>query len=162
MRTLEGQLTIDREPNHEWGKLIVDDRIRRRCFELLGLDMMGFKYPDYEAHVSAFDRKEAQRIPEDFWYEGKWCKFTPTHLRVVNPESWGEVNACIILCVWCEALEHLREDLGFPALMYGEHEFHITIGVSDKKIDGCVDNIVRLFNQYLRDDLDKILTVEIE
>ena len=41
--------------------------------------------------------------------------------------------------------------------MYGDHEFHITIGVREEGIDGCVDNVVRLFNDYLKDDLDVIL-----
>lgn len=157
MMTFEGQLIIDRTPDDEWGKLVVDDGIRRKCFDLLGLGMIGFSLPDYEAHISVFDERECRRIPEDFPFEGKWCEFTVSHLRVVNPESWDEVNACIILCVKCKALERLRKALGFPPLMYGDHDFHITIGVREGKIDGCVDNVVRLFNDYLKDDLDVLL-----
>ena len=157
MKTFEGKLIIDREPDSEWGMLVVDDAIRQKCFDLLGLGFIGFSLPDYEAHISAFDKNETQQIPEDFWFEGKKCEFTISHLRVVNPNDWGEVNACIILCVKCKALEHLRKALGFPSLMYGDHEFHITIGVREDEIDGCVDNVVRLFNDYLKDDFDIIL-----
>ena len=157
MRTFDGKLRIDRTPDHEWGMLLVDEKIRQKCFDLLGLGMMGFSLPDYEAHISAFDRKEALQIPEGFWFEGRLCEYTVSHLRVVNPNDWGEVNACIILCVKCKALEHLRKALGFPPLMYGDHEFHITIGVREDEIDGCVDNVVRLFNDYLKDDFDVIL-----
>ena len=155
--TFEGQLVIDRENDSEWGYLAVSDEIRQKCFDLLGLGMIGFTLPDYEAHVSAFDENEVRQIPQDFWFEGKWCEFTLSHLRVVDPEGWEEVNACVILCVKCKPLEHLRKALGFPPLMYGDHEFHITIGISDKKIDGCIENVVRLFNEYLKDDLGEVL-----
>ena len=157
MRKFEGQLIIDRTPDDEWGKLVVDDGIRQKCFDLLGLGMIGFTLPDYEAHISAFDEKEVRQLPEDFWFDGKKCDFTISHLRVVNPKSWDEVNSCVILCVKCKALEHLRKAMGFPPLMYGDHEFHITIGVREGEIDGCVDNVVRLFNDYLKDDLDLVL-----
>lgn len=36
------------------------------------------------------------------------------------------------------------------------NSFHI-IGVREEEIDGCVDNVVRLFNDYLKDDFDVIL-----
>lgn len=157
MKTFDGKLKIDRTPDHEWGMLLVDENIRKKCFDLLGLGMIGFSFPDYEAHISAFDKKEVKKLPEDFWFDGKLCEFTISHLRVVNPNDWGEVNACIILCVKCKPLEHLRKSLGFPSLMYGDHEFHITIGVREGEIDGCVDNVVRLFNDYLKDDFDVIL-----
>lgn len=157
MNTFDGQLTIDRTPDDEWGMLVVDDAIRQRCFDLLGLGMIGFSLPDYEAHISAFDAREVRQLPDGFWFEGKRCEFTISHLRVVNPNDWDEVNACVILCVRCKPLEHLRKALGFPPLMYGDHEFHITIGIREDDIDGCVDNVVRLFNDYLKDDLDVIL-----
>lgn len=162
MNIYQGQLTIDRTEGDEWGKLVVDDAIRTKCFELLGLDMLGFSIPDYEAHMSAFDEKETRQLPNDFWFEGRWCEFKPTHLRVVNPEGWDEVNACVILCVECKPIERLRKALGFPAKMYGDHEFHVTIGISENKIDGCIENIIRLFNEYLKDDYDKILEVELQ
>lgn len=157
MRTFSGKLVLDRTPDDEWGYLKVDDGIRQKCFDLLGLGMIGFTLPDYEAHVSAFDAKEVRQIPEGFWYEGKTCDFTLSHLRVVNPENWNEVKACVILCVKCKALEKLRKALGFPPLMYGGHEFHITIGIREQEIDGGVDNVVRLFNDYLKDDFDLVL-----
>lgn len=157
MRTFDGKLVIDRTEGSEWGYLLVDGRILEQCFELLGLGMMGFTAPDHDAHISAFDEKEARQIPEDFWFEGRLCEFTISHLRVVSPNDWKGVKACVILCVQCKALEHLRKALGFPPLMYGDHEFHITIGVSDRKIDGCVENVVRLFNMYLKDDFDVVL-----
>lgn len=83
MKTFEGKLIIDRTPDDEWGKLVVDDAIRQKCFDPLGLGMIGFSLPDYE--------------------------------------------------------------------------FHITIGVREEDIDGCVDNVVRLFNDYLKDDFDVVL-----
>ena len=39
MNTFDGQLTIDRTPDDEWGMLVVDDAIRQKCFDLLGLGM---------------------------------------------------------------------------------------------------------------------------
>lgn len=155
--TFKGRLVIDRESGGEWGKLVVNDEIRQKCFDLLGLDMIGFDLPDYEAHISAFDRSEVRRIPKDFWFEGRSCDFRLSHLRVVDPEHWDEVRSCVILCVRCKPLERLRKALGFPPLMYGDHEFHITIGVKDGKIDGCIENVVRLFNEYLRDDFGEAL-----
>ena len=155
--TFKGRLVIDREPDSEWGCLLVDDRIRSRCFEMLGLEKLGFTLPDYEPHVSAFCKEEVQGLDNPLPQEGMECKFTLKHLKVVNPEDWDEVNSCVILCVECEPLERLRERLGLTPLMYGKHEFHVTIGVAEKGIDPSTENLVRLFNEYLKRDLGLLL-----
>ena len=87
MNTFDGKLIIDRTPDDEWGMLVVDDAIRQKCFDLLGLGMIGFSLPDYEAHISAFDAREVRQLPDDFWFEVKKCEFTISHLRVVNPND---------------------------------------------------------------------------
>lgn len=159
MISFDGQLVIDREPGNEWGYLLVDENIRRKCFDLLCLGDIGFSIPDYEAHISVFDEEEVKLIPNPIPEEGKWCEFVLSDLKVVNPEDWDEVNACIILCVDSKPLEHLRERCGFESLMYGSHQFHITIGISENGINEKVEEIVDLFNQYLKNDLETILSL---
>ena len=153
-----GKLVIDREEGSEWGYLLVDESIRNNCFALLGLGKLGYNLPDYEAHVSAFTEDEVRLLPNPLQVEGKYCEFAPMRLRVVNPEDWDEVNACVILCVRCKALEHLREQLGFEPLMYGNHEFHITIGISPNPISNIILNVVNLFNKNLSNNLAVVLS----
>ena len=153
----KGRLVIDREQGSEWGYLLVDGRIRSKCFEMLGLKNLGFVLPDYEPHISAFCREEVQGLEDHLPQEGMECEFTLKHLKVVNPEDWDEVNSCVILCVECGPLERLRKHLGLTPLMYGKHEFHITIGVAEKEIDPSVENLVRMFNEYLKRDLGLLL-----
>jgi len=155
---MKGKLVIDREPESEWGYLLVDESIRNRCFALLGLGELGYNLPDYEAHVSAFTEDEVRLLPNPLQVEGKYCEFTPTHLKVVNPEGWDEVNACVILCVECKALKHLREKYGFEPLMYGKHEFHITIGISPNSISQTIERVVDLFNMHLNRNFGIVLS----
>ncbi len=153
-----GKLVINREDGSEWGYLLVDESIRNKCFALLGLDELGYNLPDYEAHVSAFTEDEVRLLPNPLQVEGKYCEFAPTHLKVVNPENWNEVNACVVLCVECKALEHLRRRLGFEPLMYGRHEFHITIGISENPINQIIDRVVNLFNMHFDRNLGVLLS----
>jgi len=154
---MHGKLVIDREEGSEWGYLLVDESIRNKCFALLGLGELGYNLPDYEAHVSAFTEDEVRLLPNPLQVEGKYCEFAPMHLKVVNPEDWDEVNACVILCVECKALEHLRKWLGFEPLMYGKHEFHITIGISEDPINPTIVRVVNLFNMHLNKNLSVVL-----
>lgn len=153
-----GKLVIDREKGSEWGYLLVDESIRNKCFALFGLSELGYNLPDYEAHVSAFTEDEVRLLPNPLQVEGKYCEFAPTRLKVVNPENWDEVNACVILCVECKALEHLREQLGFESLMYGKHEFHITIGISKNPISQTIARVVSLFNMHFDSNLGVLLS----
>ena len=156
---MKGKLVIDREPESEWGYLLVDEDVRNKCFALLGLADIGYySLPDYEAHISAFTNNEVVALPSRLLQERKWCEFEPMHLKVVNPDDWDEVNACVILCVKCKALEHLREQLGFEPLMYGDHEFHITIGISPNPISNIILNVVDLFNKNLSNNLAVVLS----
>ena len=157
MNTMYGKLVIDREEGSEWGYLLVDEFIRNRCFALLGLGELGYNLPDYEAHISAFTEDEVRILPNPLQVEGKYCEFSPTHLKVVNPEDWDEVNACVILCVECKALERLRERFGFEPLMYGKHKFHITLGVSENPIGQTIKRVVSLFNMHFDKNLNVVL-----
>ncbi len=152
-----GKLVIDREEGSEWGYLLVDESIRNKCFALIGLGELGYNLPDYEAHISAFTEDEVRLLPNSLQVEGKYCEFAPTRLKVVNPEHWDEVNACVVLCVECKALEHLRKWFGFEPLMYGKHEFHITIGISTNAIGDTILNVVDLFNKNLSNNLAIVL-----
>lgn len=155
---MHGKLVIDREEGSEWGYLLVDESIRNKCFALLGIGELGYNLPDYEAHVSAFAEDEVRLLPNYLPVEGKYCEFSPMHLKVVNPENWDEVNACVILCVKCKALEHLRKGLGFEPLMYGKHEFHITIGISPNAISQTIARVVNLFNMHFDRNLGVLLS----
>lgn len=154
-----GQLVIDRTEGDEWGFLNVDDRIRLNCFDLLCLDDVGYSLPDYEAHISAFDENEVRHLPNPIKEEGQWCSYVPSHFKVVNPEHWEEMKSCLILCVKCEPLEHLRVKYGFTPLMYDSHEFHITIGVSPNETSEDVESVVRLFNEHLTTAFSSIFSL---
>lgn len=57
-------------------------------------------------------------------------------------------------------MEHLRKGLGFEPLMYGKHEFHITIGISENPINPIIARVVDLFNMHLDKNLSVVLGEE--
>ena len=54
MTDYTGKLIIDRNTGDEWGYLIVDDKIRQKYYDLLGLKKWGYEISDFDAHISVF------------------------------------------------------------------------------------------------------------
>lgn len=130
----KGKLVIDREKDNEWGKLELPNSLRNERAEKHLVVTSLWTTPPYKAHISVFSKEEAKQLPEDFEWEGKEFTFTLSdNCRILDPEGWDEVYECAIEPVECLELEKLRMSLGFDPLMYGHHEFHLTLGIRYEK-----------------------------
>lgn len=124
-----GTLVIDRASGDEWGKLVIPNEIRQNIFNALCLSDKNFVLPSYEAHVSVFSKDETVSLPKLIDQEGKDFIFFIDDVRTCCPENWDEVDSLFMVKVISPELENLRKHFGFTPKMYGEHDFHITIGI---------------------------------
>ena len=148
-----GTIVIDRTFDDEWGKVVVDEKLRRHIFDVLELDKYGYKIPDYEAHISLFDKYETQVLPLYISEEGKYIDFELSECKFVQPADWDGVKSCFIVCVDNPLFSKIRKKYGFSPLMHKDHPFHITIGISDKTETKELKSLVSVFNEFVKQGL---------
>ncbi len=128
--THSGVVHIHRQKNKEWGYVYVNKELfMQRRSDLLGEDVSNWKLPDILPHISIFNKEEVKKIPSDFKIPDK-IEFTLTgKIKKIKPKDWKGVSQCVFEVVLCEKVIDLRKSLGFPAYLFNDHEFHITLGI---------------------------------
>lgn len=123
-----GVLKIDRRPGKLWGMLELDDALRTSIFNAMDLEDV-WSDPDNDAHISVFSDDEVRQLPRPLPEEGEVYTFTAKGISSVEPEDWRGVDEVVMVIVDAPELSQLRAKYGFPPLMYGHHQFHITLAV---------------------------------
>jgi hypothetical protein len=92
----------------------------------------GMKKPPYGAHISVMtdeEHKQVGPIKED----GQEFEYNISSIESCNPEGWDEMEKVWFVKCKSSQLENLRKKYGLEPLMFGGHDFHITVAVREKK-----------------------------
>ena len=128
-----GTITIDRKKDDEWGFVAVDDAIRDSIIDAMGFPDE-FTKPDYNAHISLFDKDEVKQLPKKIEEEGEKFKFTIDNIEMCNPDNWDEVDELYMVTCSSPCLEALRAKYGFsPKMNENKHEFHMTLAIKKSR-----------------------------
>jgi hypothetical protein len=128
--THTGVLHVHRNKNKEWGYVYVNKELfMQRRADALGEAISDWKVPDILPHISIFTKEEVKLIPGDFKIPSK-IEYTLTgDIKIIKPKDWVGVSDCVFEVVLCKEIIEIRKKLGFPAYMFNDHEFHITLGI---------------------------------
>ena len=144
----------------DWGYLEINNSVRDEIRKALNLN--NFTVPPYDAHVSVFTEEEIKNTPELIHDKNKEFVFYFGNIETCVPEDWNEVNEVLMVTGTSRELEDLRIKHGLEPLMYGKHEFHITLGIDkkDAKIAAKLNNDIQIGNLTIIDDKNLGLTIQ--
>lgn len=125
-----GVVAVNRSKNKEWGYIYCNkDLFTQRRIDALGESILKWKVPDITPHISIFSKDEVKAIPSTFKMP-KNLDFKLTGIiKRIKPKDWIGISECVFEVVLCEEVIEIRKKLGFPAYLFNDHEFHITLGI---------------------------------
>jgi hypothetical protein len=128
--THSGLVHVHRNKGKEWGYIYINKELfTQRRQDILQDSISSWKVPDILPHISIFSKEEVKLIPVDFKIPSR-LDFTLTgEVKNIKPTDWKGVSECIFEVVSCKEIIEIRKKLGFPAYLFNDHEFHVTLGI---------------------------------